>query len=65
MKGPALILKAEDSLYPRYDLWAKIGKFLDESRRWLKAEAEKLLKEHGRSVHPDVLDRWNTIAKNH
>ena len=62
MKGPFMILKAEDMLYPQYDLPEKLAKAMEDWKPWLKEEATKMLadKDH---MHPDVLARWKELAE--
>ena len=44
--GPFLVLRAEDALYPQYDLPGRLQQFLDEARDWLADEARKSLAEY-------------------
>jgi hypothetical protein len=61
LTGPARLVKYEDLLYPQYD-----HKFTDVSQEimnWVKAEAEKKLKEERlANVHPDVREHWEFLA---
>lgn len=41
--GPFMILKAEDAIYPQYDLPRQVNEWLDEQRGWLAEEAKKHL----------------------
>lgn len=59
------IFKAEDLLYPQYDLYEKLDKFILESKPWAKKEAVKLLeqkKTDSYPAHPDVVARWEELA---
>lgn len=62
IKGPFILLKGEDALYPQYDLHEKLNKALEEWEPWLKEEAEKKLTESG-MAHPNVREHWKTLAK--
>lgn len=62
MKGPFMILKAEDMLYPQYDLPEKLAKAMEDWKPWLKEEATKMLADKS-SVHPDVAARWKELAE--
>jgi hypothetical protein len=64
LKGPWMILKAEDALYPQYDLREKLSGMLDssETRQWLRDEARKKLIESP-TAHPDVIAHWKRLAE--
>jgi len=64
IKGPWMILKAEDALYPQYDLKAKLSEMLEsgETRQWLKEEATKKLAENA-GAHPNVIAHWKKLAE--
>lgn len=61
MKGPFMIIKGEDALYPQYDLPDRLEKAMEEWKPWLKEEAEKKLAEGG-TVHPNVHEHWEKLA---
>ena len=61
IKGPFGIFKAEDALYPQYDLGERLDKMLAEAAPWLKEQAEKNLAESS-YAHPDVLAHWKMLA---
>lgn len=63
LEGPFLILKAEDALYPQYNLHGKLQQALDEWTPWLKEQAEKQLAATTEHVHPEVLAHWTMLAK--
>lgn len=42
-KGPWIILKAEDALYPQYDLPARLAEAMEKWKPYLKEEAAKML----------------------
>jgi hypothetical protein len=62
MKGPFMILKAEDMLYPQYDLPEKLAKAMEEWKPWLKEEAAKKLNGNS-TAHPNVISHWKELAK--
>lgn len=59
--GSFLILKAEDMVYPQYDLQARLAKFMEESRPWVAEQAKKNLAEV-KHAHPDVISHWRKLA---
>lgn len=63
IKGPFMILKGEDALYPQYDLPGKLEKALEEWKPWLAEEAEKNLADKNHAHH-DVITHWKKLAKN-
>lgn len=71
--GPFGVVKAQDALYPQYDVAGKSAKWLEEWSDWLKAEALKLLQENAdraprpgaeeyTTVHPNVWAHWRRLA---
>lgn len=64
IKGPFMFLKLEDMLYPQSDVLVKLNEFVNESRDWLKKEAQKNIVEN-RVVHPEVLAHWKLLASGH
>lgn len=68
IKGPFMLIKLEDALYPQCDLLGKVrDEFLqsENSREWLRAEAQKCLDEaekDGFPVHPNVKTHWHLLA---
>jgi hypothetical protein len=62
IKGPFMLLKGEDALYPQYDLRGKLDEALAEWRPWLREEAQRLLAERDHA-HPNVLAHWKQLAK--
>lgn len=61
IKGSFIILKAEDLLYPQYDLHAKLEKWIGEQRKWLRDEAKKKLDgSHGVA---SVRAHWKKLAR--
>lgn len=56
------IINGEDALYPQYDLHAKLDKFLEDIKPWLKEQAiEKLAKEKD-FAHNAVIAHWEKLA---
>lgn len=63
IEGPFMLLKAQDMLYPQYNLHDMLSKAMDEWREWCAEEAKKKLAEKGEgSVHPNVEHHWRTLA---
>lgn len=62
MKGPFLLIKGEDALYPQYDLPGKLSEAMEEWKPWLKEQAVKKLSEDG-GAHPKVIAHWKRLAK--
>jgi hypothetical protein len=62
MNGPFLLIKAEDALYPQYDLTGRLVEAIEKWKPWLKEEAEKLLKDTNQ-VHPDVKHHWQQLVQ--
>lgn len=62
MKGPFILIKAEDALYPQYDLRETPDNALAGWRPWLKEQAQKNLAEN-RQAHPNVLAHWKKLAQ--
>lgn len=61
MKGPFLLIKAEDAMYPQSNPHEKLIEAMKDWRPWLKQEAEKLLAETD-GVHPRVREHWEHLA---
>lgn len=61
IKGPFMLIKGEDALYPQYDLPARLDETMEKWKPWLKEEAAKKLVEAG-SAHPDVVAHWEKLA---
>ena len=63
LKGPFMLIKAEDALYPQYDLRGNVDKALTKWQPWLSEEATKLLAEHVNSrVSANVHAHWRKLA---
>lgn len=60
IEGPFIVLKAEDTLYPQYDLHARLQEFLDNATEWLGDKAAELLAED-RGV-PAVREHWQKVV---
>ena len=63
IKGPFILLKLEDHLYPQYDLHAKLDEMIDTNIEWLQQEAKRKLVQIGDKGHPEVLARLKKLAK--
>ena len=61
IKGPFMIIKGEDALYPQYDLPARLEKAMEEWKPWLKEEATKKLAGGG-NAHPNVIGHWEELS---
>lgn len=61
IKGPFILLKGEDALFPQYDLREKLEEALTEWSLWLKQEAQKKLK-HAEGAHPDAVAHWRKLT---
>lgn len=60
IKGSFILFKAEDLLYPQYDLNSKFIEWQNEQKEWLKGEAKKLLVEN-KEAHPNVKAYWKKL----
>lgn len=66
IKCPFAIWKAEDLLYPQYDLRGRFEEWIDspDTRDWLRSEAKILLAEKDKDyVSPSVWAHWEMLAK--
>jgi len=65
MRGSFILLKAEDLLYPQYDLHKRLDEAIAGWRPWLKKEAKKLLAKNRKkgSCAPAVRFHWQRLAK--
>lgn len=61
IKGPFILLKAEDALFPQSLPREKLDRAEVEWLPWLKEEAKKKLTESG-GAHPAVLAHWKELA---
>lgn len=62
IKGPVGILKAEDYLYPQYDIHGKAQEFYEHWLPWLREEAAKRLKD-GSHMHPRVREHMKRLEE--
>jgi hypothetical protein len=62
LKGPFILLKAEDMLYPQYNLMDNLLDAMKEWGPWAKDQAIKKLAEVP-DAHPRVLAHWEMLAK--
>jgi len=63
IKGPFMILKGEDALYPQYNLVDKVLESLENWKPWLKEEAVNKLAEKNEHTHPEVIAHWKRLAE--
>lgn len=54
--GPFMIMRAEDALFPQYDLPGRVDKFLAENQRWLAEQAKEKLEKWQASPTTDWTD---------
>lgn len=59
---PFMLIKADNMLYPQYNILEDVKHFLKESQGWAKEEALKKINEENSYVHPDVYARWKELA---
>jgi hypothetical protein len=62
MKGPFMLIKCEDALYPQYDIPSKISEAMEEWKPWLKEQAAVKLAEASGYTHHDVIAHWEKLA---
>jgi hypothetical protein len=62
LKGPFMLIKAEDMLYPQYNLFDKLSESMEKWKPWAKEEAVKKLAETDHA-HPDVIAHWKKLAE--
>lgn len=58
---PVIVFKADDLLYPQYDLPARLAKWIEECGPWLAEQAAERLTDPGHAV-PWVVAHWRTLA---
>jgi hypothetical protein len=61
IKGGFLLLKAEDMVYPQYDLPEKLKKAMENWKPWVKEQAIEHLKE-ANGTHHEVVAHWKKLA---
>lgn len=62
MEHGFILLKADDLLYPQYDLPSRLAEWIEETRTSLAPVARQKIAEASGRVHPKVLARWKEIA---
>ncbi len=62
IKGPFWITKADDLLYPQYDLHANLEDYIRGCEPWLIDQAVELLKTTDEYVAPQVKEHWEKLA---
>lgn len=66
INGPYAVVRAEDMVYPQYDIPAKVRGWMDGWRGWAAGEAAKKLAEAETKdwpVSPDVIRHWKRLAQ--
>jgi hypothetical protein len=62
MEGPFIVLKAEDMLYPQYDLPGKLAEAMEKWREWAATEAKKKLEGDSKHACAEVVEHWKQLA---
>lgn len=63
LKGPFILLKGEDMLFPQYSLQERLQEAVAEWTPWAAEEAKKLLAEtRADMAHPNVIEHWKRLA---
>lgn len=62
MECPFILLRAEDMLYPQYDLPGKLREAMDSWKDWAAEECGKKLENSREHAHPNVLAHWERLA---
>ncbi len=62
MKCPFLIIKADDMLYPQYDLHRTLDEALHDWQQWAAEEAKRLLATDMTRTAPHVRAHWEKLA---
>jgi hypothetical protein len=63
IKGPFILLKGEEMLYPQYNLEEKLREAMDGWKDWLSEQAEQKLSEDLGYVYPDVIEHWKALVE--
>ena len=61
-KGPWCITDLDNTLYPQYDVQARLAEYIADNRGWQREQAQKLLAERSEDAHPDVVAHWKKLA---
>ncbi len=59
---PFMIIKADDMLYPQYNIREQVSEALCKWRPWATKKATELLMGDRKGLHPAVLERWHELA---
>lgn len=64
LKGPFSIVDYSKMLYPQYDVVGNVQKMVasEDTQKYLKTEAQKLLDEKSEGAHPEVVAHWRKLA---
>ena len=64
IEGPFIVLRAEDLVYPQYDLYRKLNEFIEKNRDWVIEQAkDKLKTSKEENVAEKVWEHWESLAK--
>lgn len=61
-KGPFILLKGEDLLYPQYNLQNNLEAAIQDWGPWIKEQATELLAKSP-DAHPKVIAHWKELAQ--
>lgn len=62
IKSPFSIVDLYKIFYPQYNVFTQLSEFVLDCSDWISKEAKKKLEEYTQA-HPDVIKRWNLLAK--
>ena len=62
IKGPFILLKGEDMLYPQYNLPGRLTKAMEGWQEWVAKEAVKLLDSDQGHACDSVREHWKKLA---
>ena len=62
IKGPIMLIDAEKTLYPQYNILDDVCKFLENNKDWMAKEAIKRLEENDYACE-EVQEHWRKLAK--
>jgi hypothetical protein len=62
LKGPFMLIKAEDALYPQRDPVEKLHEAMREWIPWIQEQASIKLRENG-GAHPAVVAHWKRLTE--
>lgn len=62
IKGPIIVLRGDDLLYPQYDIPARVQAWIEECHPWLSERAAELLEEQADNAVESVVAHWYKLA---